>query len=83
MFVVSVGFLLITIYLALTYQSFMQIKLMQRLIVSLFILSLSLILSTTSELLPVVWRKTAVVFRIASLITMLIAFGIGLAGLYS
>ncbi len=80
---VSIGFLIVTIYLMFTYQSFMQIKLMQKLIVSLGVLSLSLILSTTSELLPVVRRKTAVVLRIASLITMLIAFGLGLAGLYS
>ena len=81
MFVVSIGFLLITIFLAFTYPPLMQIKLMQRLIVGSIVLSLSTILSTTSELLPIAWRKVTVILRVTSLVTMFLALGIGLSGL--
>ena len=60
MFAVSIGFLLMTIFLAFTNPSLMQIKSMQRIIVGSIVLSLSTILSTTSELLPVAWRKVTV-----------------------
>ncbi|OGO75709.1 MAG: hypothetical protein A3K45_00980 [Chloroflexi bacterium RIFOXYC12_FULL_59_14] len=83
MFAVSIGFLIITVIMAVAYPFAMQTKLMQRLIISLGVLSFSMIFSTTSELLPIAWRKIAVIFRIISLITMFLAFGIGLSGLSS
>lgn len=74
MFGLTIGFLLFSLFMVFRFPSILGFTATKTLFIGLFVLIASMLFSTTSELLPIQWRKLAIALRIASLLTMFLSF---------